>query len=294
MASPLCCSQPAKRAPRAPFDGENLGEPGPRVECPTQCSQRRGRARRHATGASSALTGKVSIMSVHEKNLEISFEQDMPIFAVGGEECVIPTPAFSRRNLLLGWTALGATLLLGRMAEAESFAAAAQAGAPLGKTQSLTARTFSSPRHTTRYWEAGPADGPLMIFLHGWPEIGLIWRAQVEALRVRRLALRCTRHARLRWLIGANCFSAYASAVKEIVEDMVELHDHLGARLQQSLFQGFCIGHQDLLQPTNDGVLWILHAVFIVRLPVRCPHGRNPTTSITTSRNSSVPGFTVA
>jgi pimeloyl-ACP methyl ester carboxylesterase len=49
------------------------------------------------------------------------------------------------------------------------------------KKNYLTARTFSSPRHTTRYWEAGPAGGPLMIFLHGWPEIGLVWRAQVEA-----------------------------------------------------------------------------------------------------------------
>ena len=45
----------------------------------------------------------------------------------------------------------------------------------------LTDATFHSPRHTTYYWEAGPAGGPLMIFLHGWPEIGLVWRAQVEA-----------------------------------------------------------------------------------------------------------------
>jgi pimeloyl-ACP methyl ester carboxylesterase len=41
----------------------------------------------------------------------------------------------------------------------------------------LTEGTFSSPRHTTHYWEAGPADGPLMIFVHGWPGIGLVWRA---------------------------------------------------------------------------------------------------------------------
>jgi len=46
---------------------------------------------------------------------------------------------------------------------------------------SLTPRTFASSRHTSRYWEAGPAEGPLMIFLHGWPQIGLMWRAQMEA-----------------------------------------------------------------------------------------------------------------
>ena len=27
----------------------------------------------------------------------------------------------------------------------------------------------------------GLADGPLMMFLHGWPSIGLMWRAQMEA-----------------------------------------------------------------------------------------------------------------
>jgi pimeloyl-ACP methyl ester carboxylesterase len=37
----------------------------------------------------------------------------------------------------------------------------------------LTETTFSSPRHTTHYWEAGAASGPLMIFLHGWP--GIAW-----------------------------------------------------------------------------------------------------------------------
>ena len=48
----------------------------------------------------------------------------------------------------------------------------------------LTACTLSSHRHTTRYWEAGPIDGPLMIFLHGWPEIALTWRFQMEAFAV--------------------------------------------------------------------------------------------------------------
>ena len=36
-------------------------------------------------------------MSSNEKNLEISFEQDMPAIAAAGENYVIPMPAISRR-----------------------------------------------------------------------------------------------------------------------------------------------------------------------------------------------------
>ena len=45
----------------------------------------------------------------------------------------------------------------------------------------LTSRVFCTPRHTTHYVEMGPAEGPLMMFLHGWPQLSLIWRAQLEA-----------------------------------------------------------------------------------------------------------------
>ena len=106
--------------------------------------------------------------------------------------------------------------------------AADRAGVALETSPALTARSFSSPRHTTRYWEAGPSDGSLMIFVHGWTEIGLIWRAQVEAL------------ASEGWHCVAPDMRGYggssvqtvgeAYALKEVVDDMVELHDHLGAR----------------------------------------------------------------
>jgi pimeloyl-ACP methyl ester carboxylesterase len=92
----------------------------------------------------------------------------------------------------------------------------------------MTAHTFSSPRHTTRYWEAGPVDGPLMIFLHGWPEIGLMWRAHIEAFASE--GWRCVAPD-MRGYGGSSApTGSEAYALKEIVEDMVELHDHLGAR----------------------------------------------------------------
>ena len=121
-----------------------------------------------------------------------------------------------------------AGLLLGPMAEADNLAAADPAGAASGSSQTLIARTFSSPRHTTRYWEAGPADGPLMIFLHGWPGIGLMWRAQVEAFASE--GWRCIAPD-MRGYGGSSAPTHSENyALEEIVDDMVELHDHLGTR----------------------------------------------------------------
>ncbi|MGA3228181.1 MAG: alpha/beta hydrolase [Acidobacteriaceae bacterium] len=90
----------------------------------------------------------------------------------------------------------------------------------------LTDTTFSSPRHTTHYWQAGPAGGPLMIFLHGWPAIGLVWRAQMEGFASE--GWHCIAPD-MRGYGGSSAPAASeAYALKEIVGDMLELHDHLG------------------------------------------------------------------
>jgi pimeloyl-ACP methyl ester carboxylesterase len=96
------------------------------------------------------------------------------------------------------------------------------------KINGMIAHTFNSPRHTTRYWEAGPAGGPLMIFLHGWPEVGLMWLAQVEAFASE--GWHCVAPD-MRGYGGSSAPAASeAYALMNIVNDMVELHDHLGAR----------------------------------------------------------------
>jgi pimeloyl-ACP methyl ester carboxylesterase len=100
-----------------------------------------------------------------------------------------------------------------------------QERSPLGE---LTAHIFRSPRHTTRYWEAGPANGPLMIFVHGWPETGLMWRAQMEAFASQ--GWRCVAPD-MRGYGGSSApTEPEAYTLQQIVNDMVELHDHLGAR----------------------------------------------------------------
>jgi pimeloyl-ACP methyl ester carboxylesterase len=90
------------------------------------------------------------------------------------------------------------------------------------------AGTFSMPRHTTHYIECGPADGPLMIFLHGWPSISLMWRTQMDAFAAD--GWHCVAPD-LRGFGGSSAPAANdAYTIKEVVADMAELHDHLGGK----------------------------------------------------------------
>jgi pimeloyl-ACP methyl ester carboxylesterase len=162
---------------------------------------------------------QVNLMSGNTNNSCSSLEQAKPVVAASREKYLQPAPAICHRNLRAGEAAVGASPLLDQMAKA--------AGAASGKPTTLTASNFSSPRHTTRYWEAGPADGPMMIFVHGWPEIGLMWRAQIEAFASE--GWHCVAPD-MRGYGGSSAPTASeAYALRAIVDDMVELHDHVGA-----------------------------------------------------------------
>ncbi|WP_342634181.1 alpha/beta hydrolase [Lichenibacterium ramalinae] len=90
----------------------------------------------------------------------------------------------------------------------------------------LTSHRFGTPRHTTHFLASGPVDGPLMIFVHGWPSIGLMWRAQMDAFAAD--GWRCIAPD-LRGFGGSSAPAAVdAYTVEEAVADMAELHDHLG------------------------------------------------------------------
>ena len=92
----------------------------------------------------------------------------------------------------------------------------------------LVSRTFGTPRQTTHYLEKGPADGPLMIFLHGWPSIAVMWRAQMDAFAAD--GWHCVAPD-LRGFGGSSVPAANdAYTIREVVTDMAELHDHLGGR----------------------------------------------------------------
>ena len=52
---------------------------------------------------------------------------------------------------------------------------------------SLVRKSFTTDSHATSYLEAGPPDGPLLIFVHGWPALGALEsrlpRQVIEILR---------------------------------------------------------------------------------------------------------------
>ena len=91
---------------------------------------------------------------------------------------------------------------------------------PLGECVCTTAR------HATFYHIAGPADGPAIVFVHGWPEIGLAWAHQMHALAA--LGYRVIAPD----LRGSGRSAPYhvhdAYAQREIVADLIELIDSLG------------------------------------------------------------------
>ncbi|MGE4481317.1 alpha/beta fold hydrolase [Acidocella sp.] len=90
----------------------------------------------------------------------------------------------------------------------------------------VTQRRIETQRHRTAWIEAGPGDGPLMIFLHGWPEIGLVWRAQMEHFSA--LGWRCVAPDMRGYGESSRPDSISAYSVRELVADMVDLHDALG------------------------------------------------------------------
>ena len=99
----------------------------------------------------------------------------------------------------------------------------------------VTEHAVKSDRHTSHYLAAGPEDGPLLIFVHGWPELSISWRHQLPALAA--LGFRCVAPDMRGY--GRSSVPArhedYAQA--EIVADMIELLDALGRE------QAVWIGH---------------------------------------------------
>ncbi|QQS15119.1 MAG: alpha/beta hydrolase [Rhodospirillales bacterium] len=83
-----------------------------------------------------------------------------------------------------------------------------------------------TPRHRTFHLSAGPADGPLVVFVHGWPELSISWRHQLPCLA--GLGFRAVAPD-MRGYGRSDVYGAHADYAQEnIVADMIDLLDSLG------------------------------------------------------------------
>jgi pimeloyl-ACP methyl ester carboxylesterase len=109
----------------------------------------------------------------------------------------------------------------------------------------ITEHTVLGQKHSTFYLAAGPQDGPLIIFAHGWPELSISWRHQLPffaGMGFRAIAPDMRGYGR------STCHAALNDYSQElIVEDMLALLTSLG---QES---AIWVGH-DLGSP----VVWNL------------------------------------
>lgn len=100
----------------------------------------------------------------------------------------------------------------------------------------ITEHTLRTDRHTTGYLAAGPVDGPLLFFVHGWPELSISWRHQLPVfagLGFRVIAPDMRGYGRSSTFDQLDAFCQ-----REIVADMLELHDHLCGPAPDAIWVG--------------------------------------------------------
>ena len=97
---------------------------------------------------------------------------------------------------------------------------------PEMRNSTVTEHSIRSGDHVTFYLAAGPRDGPLIIFIHGWPELALSWRhvlPRFGGLGFRAIAPDMRGYGRST-VYGRH--DAYAQ--RHVVADMIALLDALG------------------------------------------------------------------
>ena len=90
----------------------------------------------------------------------------------------------------------------------------------------VTEHLAKSSRHSSFYLACGPETGPLIVFVHGWPDLGHGWRHQLRSLAA--LGFRCVAPD-MRGYGRSSIYGAHADyAVEHSVHDMLDLLVHLG------------------------------------------------------------------
>jgi len=87
-------------------------------------------------------------------------------------------------------------------------------------------KSITAGSHTTHFLASGPDDGPLILFVHGWPESSLSWRHQLPVLGA--MGFR-TVAPDMRGYGGSSVYSRHEDYAQEhVVTDMLGLLDALG------------------------------------------------------------------
>src|SRR3984957_12129262 len=90
----------------------------------------------------------------------------------------------------------------------------------------VTEHVLKTKRHTTAYLACGAPDAPLIVFLHGWPELAISWRHQLPVFA--ELGFLCVAPD-LRGYGRSSIYEKHADYALEYgVRDMLELVDSLG------------------------------------------------------------------
>ena len=98
----------------------------------------------------------------------------------------------------------------------------------------ITEHTVKGKSHTTFYLAAGPQAGPVIIFVHGWPELSISWRHQLPVLG--GLGFRAIAPD-LRGYGRSSVYGEHSDyALEPNVADMIALLDALG--LERAIWVG--------------------------------------------------------
>ena len=90
----------------------------------------------------------------------------------------------------------------------------------------VTEHFTQTARHGSFYLASGPEAGPLIIFIHGWPELSHSWRHQLRCFGA--LGFRCIAPD-MRGYGRSSIYSTHADyALEHSVRDMLDLLAHLG------------------------------------------------------------------
>src|SRR3984957_7688767 len=102
----------------------------------------------------------------------------------------------------------------------------------------VTEHVLKTKRHTTAYLACGAPDAPLIVFLHGWPELAISWRHQLPVFA--ELGFLCVAPD-LRGYGRASIYDQQADyALEHGVRDVLELLDSRGR--EQAVWVGHDVG----------------------------------------------------